>query len=47
MVDMDSRVAAVATLVAVVLALGYYKRSKQKKVSVPQCSVPELSLIHI
>ena len=37
---MDPRV--VATLVAVALALGYVKYSKRNRVSVPQCSVPEI-----
>ena len=38
---MDPRVVT-ALFVAVALALGYHKWSKQKKVSVPQCSVPEI-----
>ena len=37
---MDPRV--VATLATVTLALIYHKWSKQKKVRVPQCSVPEI-----
>ena len=41
-VDMDSRVAAVATIIAVVLALGYHRWSKRKTINVPQCSVPEI-----
>ena len=39
---MDSRVAAVATLIAVALALGYRAYTKKNAVRVPQCSVPEI-----
>ena len=39
---MDSRIAAVATIIAVALALAYHKISQRHRVSVPQCSVPEI-----